>query len=314
MPLRLFVRRAEQALVQLGWQVDVEETRNGPHATDLAQQAATAGFDAVFAAGGDGTIGQAAAGLAGSQTILGVLPAGTTNVLAADLGLQSFDWNRWWALEENVRRLVSSQIVSSDVGVCNDRPFLLWAGIGLDAMTIQRQEPRPRFEKFISVPVYAAQTIWNASIWNGQNMNFEIDGNRLDGHFQLAVINNIRTYLGGMAVLSPDAQLDDGIMDLWLFKGSNLGDAFRHAFGMMSGRHLTSPDAMRIPFKHLVVESDTPLVLQTDGDPAGIATRAHFSVLPGALRLFAPQQSLRLFKHAASSKGKAAVLPLFSQL
>jgi diacylglycerol kinase family enzyme len=213
-----------------------------------------------------------------------------------------------------VRRLVRGQIVSADVGVCNDRPFLLWAGIGLDAMSIQKLEPRPRFEKFISVPVYAAQTIWNASVWSGQNMTFDIDGKQMGGHFQLAVINNIRTYLGGMAVLSPDAHLDDGEMDLWLFKGSNLGDAFRHAFGMMSGRHLTSPDAERIPFRHLTIESDMPLMVQTDGDPAGISYRTHFSVLPGALRLFVPQQSLRLFKHAASGAGKSSTFPLFPQL
>ncbi len=296
MPLHWFVRRAGQALTQRGWDVDTAATQNGQHATALARRAAADRLDVVFAIGGDGTVGQVAAGLVGSQTALGILPAGTTNVMAADLGLAPFDWNRWWALEENVKRLTSGLIVASDVGLCNDRPFLLWAGIGLDAMSIHKLEPRPRFEKYLSTPVYAAQTIWNAAVWNGQNLAFTIDGVRGHGHYQLAVITNIRTYLGGLAVLSPDACLDDGMMDLWLFEGDNLGDAFRHTFNMMSGRHLTRPDVTRLTFKNLLVESDVPLMLQMDGEPADAASQARFGILPGALRLLVPQTSLHLFK------------------
>ncbi len=294
-PLEWFVHRAYQMLLRLGWQVEVAATQSGVHATALAREAAKQGLDVAFAVGGDGTIGQVAAGLLGSQTALGILPAGTSNVLASDLGLVAFDWHRLWALEENVRCLAAARVLRADVGLCNERPFLLWAGMGLDALSIHKLEPRPRFEKFISVPVYAAQTIWNAAVWRGQNMAFEVDGVQVCGHYQLAVVTNIRSYLGGLAVLTPDACLDDGLMDLWLFQGANLGDALRHTFKMMSGLHLHSPDVARFTFRNLSVKFDAPLALQTDGDPAGSALQAHIAVLPDALRLLAPQTAWRLF-------------------
>ncbi|MEJ5222977.1 MAG: diacylglycerol kinase family protein [Anaerolineales bacterium] len=308
-PLRWFVRRAVRALVRLGWDVDVEATQSGQHATALARQAALAGLDVVFAVGGDGTVGQVAAGLVGAQTALAILPAGTSNVLSLDLGLPAFDWNRWWALEDNVHRLANGRVAVADVGLCNDRPFLLWAGIGLDAMSIHKLEPRPRLEKYLSTPVYAAQTIWNAAVWSGQDMTFTVDGVRRQGHYQLAVVTNIRTYLGGLAVLSPDACLDDGVMDLWLFEGANLGDAFRHTFNMMAGRHLSSPDVTRLTFNNLTIESDSPLLLQMDGEPAGSAWQAHVAVLPGALRLLVPPSALHLFKNISAG---AENLPLRS--
>lgn len=306
MPLQWFVGRARQVLTRLGWHVSIAATQSGQHATALARQAAADGMDVVFAVGGDGTAGQVAAGLSGSQTALGILPAGTSNVLAADLGMPPFDWNRWWALEDNVCRLVGGQVLRADMGLCNRQPFLLWAGIGLDALSIHKLEPRPRFEKFISVPVYAAQTIWNAAVWNGQNMAFDVDGVRLQGHYQLAVVTNIRTYLGGLAVLSPNAHLDDGVMDLWLFKGSTLGDVFRHTFSMMSGCHLSNPDVTYFPFKTMSVESEQPLMLQTDGDPAGAARQISFEILPGTLRLLVPQTSLHLFRNVPAGAEKPA--------
>ena len=67
------------------------------YATESARQAAVEKFDAVFASGGDGTIGQVAAGLVGTEAALGILPSGTANVLALEFGLPVFSWARWWA-------------------------------------------------------------------------------------------------------------------------------------------------------------------------------------------------------------------------
>jgi YegS/Rv2252/BmrU family lipid kinase len=299
-PVRPFVYRAARALRESGWQVRIAATQSGSHALDLARQAAADGLEAVFAVGGDGTMGQMATGLVGSQTALGVLPAGTSNVLGLDLGLQAFGWSRWWALEENIHTLVNSPIYNVDLGMCGDRPFLLWAGLGLDALTIQATEPRPRINKYISVPHYAAITIWNASRWAGIDLSICADGSQVDGHYLLAVVNNIRSYLGGMARLSPDARLDDGQMDLWLFSGSNLADALRHAFGMMSGQHLSARDVLRIPFHDLNIKSQEPFSLQLDGEPGANIHEVNFSILPRSLRMMIPVVSLDLLIQANS--------------
>ena len=163
--------------------------------------------------------------------------------------------------------LSNASVHRVDVGMCNGHSFLLWAGIGLDAMIINKLEPRPRVEKYVSVPQYFAATVWNAAIWQGMDLRVWADDQRVEGHFLLAVATNIRRYVGGMAVLSPDAYLDDGEMDLWLMSGNNIADGLRHFFDVLAGRHLTSDQARRLPFRSARVESDTAFSLQMDGEP-----------------------------------------------
>src|SRR5664280_1660621 len=106
--VRPFIGGVIRALNDHGWRVEVAESLNGRHTTQLAHMAAQENFRAVFAIGGDGTAGQAAAGLIGSQTALGVLPAGTTNVWAQELGINAFVWPHIRALSQNARLLAGS--------------------------------------------------------------------------------------------------------------------------------------------------------------------------------------------------------------
>ena len=297
-PIQPFIHTAERALIDSGWQAEVAETLSGQHATELARQAAEHNFEAVFASGGDGTIGQVATGLLGSETALGVLPAGTANVWARELGLPIFNWARWWALRDNTRLLAGSPVCKIDVGFCNGQPFVLWAGIGLDAMTIHRIEPRVRLEKFFAVPEYAAATIINATQWRGVNMRIWADGQQVQGNYVLAVVNNIRHYMGGLANLSPDAYIDDGLLDLWLFAGDSLADALRHAFDLWMGRHVDSDAAQRIPARQVKLEGDQPFAVQTDGEPVETTPQATIIVQPRALKVLIPPQALNLLKNS----------------
>jgi YegS/Rv2252/BmrU family lipid kinase len=299
-PVGPFVYKAAKILRRANWQVRIVASRSGENTIELAKQAAGQ-LDAVFAVGGDGTVGQVAAGLAGSSTALGILPAGTQNVMAGELGLHSFGWNRWWALDENIRQLVDAPVYKVDVGLCNGKSFLLWAGLGLDALTVHKVKPRLRFEKYLAIPQYAALSILNATFWHGMDLKIYADDRFVDGHYLLALVTNIRTYLGGLAQISPDARLDDGQMDLWLFSGDNLADAFRHAFGMIAGLHLTARDALRIPFHTLRLEAATQFFLQMDGEPRGQTQSAEFSVLARSLKLIIPRQSLSLVAHSQAA-------------
>ncbi|MBN2386863.1 MAG: hypothetical protein JXB85_07575 [Anaerolineales bacterium] len=290
-----FIAGTVRALNRLGWRVEVTETVTGRHATQLARMAAGENFRAVFAIGGDGTVGQVASGLIGSQTALGVLPAGTANVWAREVGLKPFTWIRWRRLRENARILAESPVCCVDVGLCNGQPFLMWAGFGLDAMTVKKLEPRRRFEKYLSVPHYAATTIWSAAVWHGLNLRVWANDERIEGHYLLAVANNIRHYVGGLAQISPHAYLDDGQMDLWLLSGNTLADAFRHFFEILSGRHLTSDKARCIPFHQARIESDTPFPIQLDGEPLLGTQRVTLGVMPRALRVLMPTPAQHLF-------------------
>jgi len=187
-------------------------------------------------------------GLVNTNTALGVLPAGTMNVWAMELGLRIFEWPFGTdALAHNAALLADAPVCPVDIGFCNDHAFLLWAGIGLDAMTIQQLEPRARAEKYVSVPQYVAATMWTAAVWHGMDLRVWTDDQRVEGHFLLAVATNIRRYVGGLAVLSPHAYLDDGEMDLWLVNGSTLADAIRAFFEVLAGSHVTSGACPSLP-------------------------------------------------------------------
>jgi YegS/Rv2252/BmrU family lipid kinase len=298
-PVKPFIGSAVEELESAGWRVDAAETQSGAHTVELARQAAAEKKDAVFAVGGDGTIGNVVNGLIGSETALGVLPAGTANVWSIELGLSPFAWTRPWVLRKNASLLASAPSCSIDVGMCNEYSFMMWAGIGLDALAIHAMEPRIRLEKFFNAPEYAARTIWQAAQWNGIHLRLWADGQEVEGHFILAVATNIRHYLGGHSKLSPDACLDDGLLDIWLFSGSNLGDALRHAYDMWRGSHFTSDMARQITFKTLRIEAESPYWIQTDGEPRGSTKKAEIHVRSRTLRMLMPPRGMSLLKNAS---------------
>jgi diacylglycerol kinase (ATP) len=173
---------------------------------------------------------------------------------------------------------------------------MMWAGMGLDAMAIRSLEPRVRLEKFFAVPEYAATTIWNAAQWTGIRLRLWADEQEVEGHYLLAVANNIRRYMGGHSILSPDAQLDDGLLDLWLFHGASLADALRIAYDLWRGHHVKSDEAQRIPFQSLRVQAESSFFVHMDAEPKGATQEAVIRVQKRALKLLMPPDSLHLLE------------------
>ena len=103
-----FLKPAIKELESNGWKVDAVETQSGDHTIAVAKQAAAEKKEAVFAVGGDGTIGNVVNGLIGSETALGVLPAGTANVWSIELGLRPFAWTQPWVLRKNASILANA--------------------------------------------------------------------------------------------------------------------------------------------------------------------------------------------------------------
>jgi diacylglycerol kinase family enzyme len=158
-------------------------------------------------------------------------------------------------------------------------------------------EPRIRLEKFFTMPEYAARTIWQAAQWNGIKLRLWADDQEIEGQYIVAVSTNIRHYLGGHSVLSPNAYLDDGLLDIWLFSGNNLGDALRHAYDMWRGNHITSDTARKITFSNLRVEGEAEFWIQTDGEPRGSSQTAEIKVQSRALKMLMPPRGLELLKY-----------------
>jgi diacylglycerol kinase (ATP) len=290
-PSRILIERAADVLRGFGWEMQLEQTHGGENITQLAREAVDQSMDAFFIAGGDGSINYAVAGLVNSETSLGVLPAGTANVWSKEIGIPGLTWTRIMALEESARMLAKGAVRKVDVGFCNSTPFLLWAGVGLDAFIVHRMEPRSRWEKHFAVAHYASVAMQQASFWSGVNLHVSVDGREISGHYILVVVSNIHLYAGGFAEISPYARLDDGEMDLWLFVGETLLETLHHAWNLWSGRHLYSDQAQCIPFRKLRISSDSSLYVQVDGEPIESKEEVNVDVHPQALRVLIPETS-----------------------
>lgn len=294
------ISQAVRRLEMNGWRVEIVASQSGEHTTQLALQAAQAGMDALFVAGGDGSVGQAVAGLLGSQTALGVLPAGTSNLWASELGLKGVNFTHRRALEQGAQALAQARVQVVDVGMCNQNPFLMWAGLGLDAIVVKQLESRRQGRRRFALAKYSALILWDAAVWKGLNINLIVDGERVQGEFALAVVSNIRGYAGGLAEISPQACLDDGRMDLWLFSGASLRQTLLHVWRLLSGRHTRSKQVRQFSFNQLSIETEEPLAVQLDGDPIEINRNIEIQVQSSALRVLIPSDTPDgLFKQPA---------------
>lgn len=289
-PSRMLVERAAGILEGRGWNLSLVRTEGGDHIRALARQAAEQDLDVFFMAGGDGSLNWALPSLMGRHTALAVLPCGTSNVWAQEMGLPGVSWTRWMALEESANLLANGEVRAVDVGQAGEHLFLLWAGVGLDAFVVQRIEPRSALEKSFATAHYAASVVWYAAEWKGINLSIQTDGDQIEGHFLVAVASNVQLYAGGVARLSPGARLDDGHMELWLFEGDTLGDALQRFWDLWSGRHLGSEHVHHLTFRHLRIESESQLYLQVDGEPVQTCSPLEIVIHPRALRVLAPVQ------------------------
>ncbi len=288
-PARPFVARAANVLQSSGWSVHIVEAQAGERLETLAAGAVEAGSDAVFVAGGDGSVGRVASALAETPTALGVLPAGTANVWAQELGLPHLDWSHLFALEQAARRLAPGLVREVDLGVCNERAFLLWAGIGLDGRVVNSIEPRARWERVFPVVRYATQTLWSSLDWKGVELRVQANGQVWEDRYLVAVASNIRSYAGGLLEMAPEAKVDDGLLDFWLIGGRSMKDAIVRLAQLLLGRHVHAPGVVHFRSDRATFESDSPLPMQFDGEPSEQTPPVVFATDKRVLRVLVPE-------------------------
>ena len=276
-----------------GWLVTVDPTRAAGHATELARQAAQAGFALVLAAGGDGTLGEVANGLAYTDVVMGVLPMGTANSFARELGLPR---PGLWTAERVLaasQALTRGRVQRIDLGYTHDqaggngRYWLLWSGMGADGVLVSHIEPRPKWSKRLGVWGYIGQGLTVLPRMPDIAATVTIDGRTYADEYVLVLLSNCRLYAGGHILLSPQAQLDDGQWEVWFFRGRGPIDTMTHIYRCLRGQHLHSDQAMMVQGKVVTVETAVPIPCQRDGDKAG-HTPLHCEIKPGALRLLVP--------------------------
>lgn len=284
---------ATGCLATAGWTVSVRWTTAPGDAEPLARAAAQAGADVVVAAGGDGTVNEVVNGLAGTHAALAVLPMGTGNVLAAQLGLVGVPTPLYRPdLVSAAQALVHGRLAVVDTGLAQPRHgparrFMLWAGVGFDAAVAHELETTGRTLKRRFGPLaYGALGLRAVLAARGTPAVVTTETRRVRDRLLMAVVANIGLYAGAVA-LSPNARLDDGALNLELFLGEELRAVAAHLGTVLIGRGSHHPDRVSTTTTRLRIVAQRPLAVHLDAEPFG-TTPIRFAVAPASLRLVVP--------------------------
>src|SRR4051812_2140845 len=275
------------------YEVTTVETEAKGHAIELARAAAASEYDVVLGFGGDGTVNEAANGLAGSATALTCLPGGNNNVVAKLLGIPIDVVD---ATEHILHMADRWQPRSVDLGLVNGRYFTFAAGMGLDASVVERVDRNPRLKARFG-PFYfvecAITTFLTRYVVNPPTLTVEVDGHTTTGVSLFVQNAENYTYFNRRAIpLVEGARLDSGSLAGVVLIRARPYDVPPVTFRALSGaaRVATSRaiDAFGA-FSEAVVRSHDgrPIPIQVDGDHIDDVVEARFSVAPGALNVVA---------------------------
>ena len=246
----------------------------------VREAASSQRYDAVLAAGGDGTIRQVAAMLIGTEAPLGIIPVGTGNVLAHEIGLVP------------EARVIADMLLDGPVirAVCaraNDEPFLLMAGAGFDGRVIAALDHR--LKSHVGKAAYAGPMI-GALAHPVDTLTVTIDGTPHEASW--AVISNARHY-GGNFVMARRTGIQERGLQAILFKAKNravlVSQLMALAMGMLDARSARHGDVEMLPCLRARVTAQNPVPTQIDGDAFG-STPLEIEAGTADLRLLVPSR------------------------
>ena len=244
-------------LRQRGCQIDVRHTKREAENAMLVEAAIQHGdFDAVVAAGGDGTIRSAASSLLGSEMPLGLIPIGTGNVLAHEIGLRL-------DAEAVADCLLRGRLATVPTAFANGRPFLLMAGIGFDGRVISRldAELRRRMGKFAYIwPVI------RSLLTGPDSLRVRVDGKQLTAGWVVATA--VRHHAGAFTI-APAARLEDYRLQVVLFSCKARLPLLAQLFALGLGRLALRTDVQHLAATTVEIDSEDAVPVQIDGDPCG---------------------------------------------
>ena len=297
-------------LINSGWDVEKWEVNTPGEATERAAQAARRGVNVVVAAGGDGTIHEVVNGLVGTDTALGVIPTGTTNVWALQMGIPTLNpmlpgrmaakvitdletrfsqplWANYFrkVLLRAAQVLVERNTVAVDVGEIAGHYFLMWAGIGLDATILESitvKEKRSRGYWAYVIP--ALETMRH---YSRTDITLTLDGKTMKSSSSLIVVSNIQLY-GANLPIGTKAMVNDAKLDVCVFQGDGFFTFMQHALKVLSRRHLIDSKIEYHQCSRIEIDSARPLPVHTDAE-IYTQTPVIISVVPKALKTIVPR-------------------------
>ena len=273
-----FVNAVMTELKVKGANVSLVSTRGPGDAEMLAKEHAQGDSDIVVAAGGDGTINEVANGLiASGRGTLGLIPMGTANLVALEIGLRM-------SPAEVARTLLTGKSQNVHAGVANGRHFLLMAGVGFDAHVVAGLNVQ--LKKRVGKAAYAWSSMVQMNRFTFPTYRVTADGQSYEG---ASVIVCKSRYYAGPYTLAPSARLTDPHLELCLFKGRGKLSVMRYGLVMLLDRFQNCSDIEHVICQNVQIDPpvDDMTPIQADGELFGAAP-VEIGVTPNALRLIYP--------------------------
>jgi diacylglycerol kinase family enzyme len=252
----------------------------------MTEQAVREGVDLVLGAGGDGTIRAICSGLAGSGVPFGLIPAGTGNLLARNIGIPLDEAAALDVAFDGLDKPVDLVALSVDGGP--EDHFAVMAGIGIDAVIMEGTDPVLKrtvgnAAYFLSAAKHAGHPALQATIRVD-------DGPTLTRKAHVIVIGNVG-FLQGKIQLIPGARADDGRLDLLVASPRRVRDWVRLTTQVLTRQQRTDSQLDRLTGRRVTIKVDGRDHYQMDGDTVGECSTMTAEIRPGALRLRIPQDS-----------------------
>ncbi len=265
------------SLGPLGWEIETTYTQCRGDATRLSREASNAGYDAVFAAGGDGTVNETAIALCGSQTALGILPCGSGNGLARHLGIPIDP-------REGIKVIAAEKARPIDYASVNGRKFFCTFGVGFDAAVSAAFAQKKTRGKF----TYIQSTFETYAHYEPELYTITADGRSFTERAFLIAVCNASQY-GNNAYIAPSACIDDGLLDVTVIHAGNTLSTALVGFDMLTG--MIEHNVLIHHFRTSAITIDRANgggVAHIDGEPLDMPARLDIRCHPSLLRVFAP--------------------------
>ncbi len=247
----------------------------------LAKKAAAEGADVVIAAGGDGTIHAVASGLIGTRSTLGIIALGTMNNLAHSLSIPD-------TIEGACAIIAKGETKKIDIGNINNHIFLEVAGIGLEAVLFPAAE-EIKSRGWLSTVRGVYDGLVSLFAFKPARVKISFDGHRNRPYRALQVTVCNSPYYGVRLQVAPGTLMDDGLLDVVIYKNFSKLEFIRHSIAITQGKRILEPKITRRKVKTVRIAADYPVAVHADGVVHG-HTPALISVTPAALSVRVPIQ------------------------
>jgi diacylglycerol kinase (ATP) len=273
--LKRYLKPALSILRKSGFKLSVHFTRKAGEVQPVTRKAIEQGFEAVIVAGGDGTTNEAINVIVPNDIPLGILPFGGSNVVGRELLIPMHPIRA----AETIAQRRTRQI---DLGRANGQYFSMMASCGYDAYAISRTSQRVK--KIISRYAYLWAGIKDFFGYKPTEIQLVLDNGKVHESGTFVVVSNCHFY-GGSHEVTPFAEVDDGFLDVLIYKGKHQFGLVRFAVSMFYKQHLRMKKVRYYRIRKAELSSYKHTHVQIDGDPFG-ELPVTIEIVPKALKVY----------------------------